>query len=78
MDDLLLIVKPIEMDRQMRLEGYEIESLFPFRVERAGTFGRNAQSESLALIRFCSQIIRHAGMFASPHRNTSHLSEDRT
>ncbi len=28
MDDLLLIVKPIEMDRQMRLEGYEIESLF--------------------------------------------------
>lgn len=77
LDEFLLIVQGIEMDRDASLEGYKIKALLPVGVERACALGRNAEPEGIALLRLGSQVVGHAGVLAAPYRYAAHLAEDR-
>lgn len=70
-DKFLLIVHTIEQDGNARLEGDEVETLFPIRIQRTGAFWGDAQHASLFLLQVVSQVVGHAAVSVPPYGNAA-------
>lgn len=78
LDELFLVIHSVEEDRDASLQGNEVETLLPFRIERTGALWRDAEAEGISLAGSLGKIIGHARMLASPHWHTAQLPEDGT
>lgn len=75
LDVLALVVKSIQQNRYLSLQGNIIETPFPLRVCRARALRSDAQPKRSRLPRRFRQIVCHTSMLGTPHRDTTHFFE---
>ena len=76
LDKFPFVVAAIQQDGYARLDGYEVESFLPFRVQRPGTLGRDAELEGFSFLGLLGEDVGHAAMLRTPYGNATHSLED--
>lgn len=74
-DTFLFIIDADQYDRNVCTQCNVVESLFPVRVGRAGSFRRNGKMELVACLDLLDDLVYQRGMFVAVYGYSSHPAE---